>query len=93
MSHTFRLERRSHNQWEDMGEPRQAVPDTQHPVGYGQHYETEFILLSGYYGTLSNGSYRLVKDVTRHYADGTAETHPVYAVFAVDNPIENTGIS
>lgn len=93
MSHTFRLERRSNNQWEDMGEPMQAVPDTQHPVVYGQHYETEFILISGYYGTLSNGSYRLVKDVTRHYADGTAETHPVYAVFAVDNPIENTGIS
>ena len=88
MSHDFRLERRANNQWEDMGEPQLDIPDTQHPVVFGEHYETEYIRISDYYDMLSNGTYRLVKDVTRYYLDGSSETHPVYAVFAVDNNIE-----
>ena len=87
MSHDFRLEKRANNQWEDMGESLEEIPDTQHPVVYGENYETEYILISSYYGTLSNGTYRLVKDVTRHYSDSTSNTRPIYAVFTVDNNV------
>ena len=89
MGHSFRLEKRVNNQWEDMGEPQLDIPDTQHPVVFGEHYEIEYIRISDYYGTLSNGTYRLVKDVTRYHLDGSSETRPVYAVFAVDVNIES----
>lgn len=80
------LQKRENNQWVDIPSAvtfQSNLPDTYpiHMPGRDRGGRD----LTSFFGTLQNGTYRLVRYVTRHYEDGSTETRPVYAIFAIDS--------
>lgn len=71
------LQKRENNQWVDF----------ERTYGNSDLSDAGTINLSAYFGELPSGTYRLVRYVTRHFTDGTTDTRPIYASFAVDLPI------
>ena len=83
LKNPFTIQKRENNNWVDL-EPQMGDPDmADSPVPFERGRGT--IVWDGALGSLQNGTYRLVRHVTRHFPDGTTETRPVYAIFAIDS--------
>ncbi len=80
----FRLQKRANNQWNDMellSDPNWLTIDYQLPSGALARDSYDW---TPYYGILTDGAYRICKDITRHFADGMAETRTLYATFEIN---------
>lgn len=80
----FRLQKRANNQWNDMellSDPNWLAIDYQLPSGALARDSYDW---TPYYGILTDGAYRICKDITRHFADGMAETRTLYATFEIN---------
>lgn len=80
----FRLQKRANNQWNDMellSDPSWLTIDYRLPPGALARDSYDW---TPYYGILTDGAYRICKDITRHFADGTEEIRTLYATFTVD---------
>jgi len=83
LKNPFTIQKRENNSWVDL-EPQMGDPGlADSPVPFKRGHGT--IVWEGALGTLENGTYRLVRHVTRHFPDGTTESRPIYAVFTVDS--------
>ncbi len=92
-SQQFTLEKRENNQWQPLSaDTASFLSDS--PVSLTPGKST--LLDQAFddaYGTLSPGTYRICKQITCIYPDGTTEKRPIYAVFTLPDQTDSLTVT